>query len=424
MKHLILMEQLKDSFNDACLGCSITNELIFDKSIISNFANQANHLMTSPLLNANQKLNIMNKYLLPILTYPLQAAALNKIPKTILYTLDSIIRSTVKEITNLPISTPTNMIYSPEKYRGLAMVSCRWEVLLQHFSINKKLSALPDGLLHAVYDCQTEMEECRRVLGVIGDTARQLRKALREMAFTKWCALPNFGIGCKFFSHYPKVNSFVYDKNSLSISEWVQCMKMSFNYANLGGVPGSKYFEETKSDRCRHCPTTGQHARETISHVLGKCDFGNLLRNERHLRIKHYITDLLIKKGFVCFQEAFCYDIYGSDRRIDILAFDSRSNRAFIIDPTIQFENNEDHEAIVQQEKKDRYETCVQDLATRYSQFGRREYEVIGLWFGARGSIANQVVTFFDRFELDKAHLQTISESILILISCHATTPH
>ena len=68
---------------------------------------------------------------------------------------------------------------------------------------------------------------------------------------------------------------------------------------------------------------------------------------------------------------------------------------------------------LVQQEKHDIYASCAPDLAEKYSHFGRRTFEVIGLWFGARGTISTGVVDFFDRFKLDKKVLPEMTETIL-----------
>ena len=195
-------------------------------------------------------------------------------------------------------------------------------------------------------------------------------------------------------------------KSTLSCSEWVAAVKLNTNYANLAGVPGTNSFA---SNRCRRC-----HSEiETPSHVLGACDFGGNQRNERHHAVKYKLNALLKAKGLECFDEASCVDNSGSKRRIDILAFDPKSNKAFLIDPTVRFETNRDMDSIVQKDKADIYEHCYKDLAERYKQYGIREYEVIGLWIGARGTISSSMVDFFDRFQLDKSKLPAIAEMVL-----------
>lgn len=107
-------------------------------------------------------------------------------------------------------------------------------------------------------------------------------------------------------------------------------------------------------------------------------------------------------------------DNTNSTRRIDIVAFEPNSNRAFLIDPTVRYETNQDLDEIVQKEKTLIYERCIQNLSSRYLPiFGPRQYEVLGIWMGARGTISKSMTQFFERFKLDKTILPDIAESII-----------
>ena len=108
-------------------------------------------------------------------------------------------------------------------------------------------------------------------------------------------------------------------------------------------------------------------------------------------------------------------DVLGvrTNRRIDILVFDKVKKKAFIIDPTVRFENNEDVDTAVQEEKALLYEGCVPDLKERYAHLGDFEWKVIGLWFGARGTISKGAVQFFKDFELDLKLLPEIAIGVL-----------
>ena len=50
------------------LGCTFTSELVFDPDILNKLTNNMNNLLKSPLLQKDQKINILNQYL-PRLTY-------------------------------------------------------------------------------------------------------------------------------------------------------------------------------------------------------------------------------------------------------------------------------------------------------------------------------------------------------------------
>lgn len=394
------------------LGCTFTDELVFDSTVVGKITEKLNCLIKTRLLKRDQKINIMNQYILPMLTYPLQAAPLRKIPRRDLQVLDLNIRNSVKAIIGLPLRTSTEMFYAPRKFRGLGLVRCEWEVYLQHFSIALRLSKVSDVMFQRSYNCAEEMRSCKEALAVEGDTTQKLRSSLRNLAYEKWSGQMYQGIGVKHFKTYPKANQFLSTRKNLSSSEWVAALKLNINYANLAGVPGvNTEHRSAPSIRCRRC---AGNETETIPHVLGACDFGDNRRTERHHVVKRKLQALLQAKGFTCFDEATCTDDKGSCRRIDILAFAPGSDRAYIIDPTIRYETNEDLDVVVQEEKERTYRGCIQDLQRRYQQFGKREYEVIGLWWGSRGTISSGVIHFFDRFKLDKKLLPEMAENVLI----------
>src|SRR5699024_764052 len=164
------------------LGCNFNDEIVFDKNIAVKFTKKINKLITSPLLNMQQKINILNQYLMPLFMFSLQSAPLRKIPMAILDALDTTIRTSVKAIIGLPGLTATKMIYAPRRFRGLGVVNCHWEAFLQHFAIASKLAKHRDGLFHQVHDCAEEMRICKQKLGVEGNTSRALRAQLRMQA--------------------------------------------------------------------------------------------------------------------------------------------------------------------------------------------------------------------------------------------------
>jgi hypothetical protein len=257
-----------------------------------------------------------------------------------------------------------------------------------------------------VYNCQEEMTICKEALGQDGLTARKLRESLREEAFGRWSGQLWQGVGVRHYREYPRANQFTTNKNSLSCSEWTAAIKLNVNYANLAGVPG---VEGHKSNRCRRCG----NETETPSHVLGMCPFGEVMRLARHNKVKNRLSELLRQKGFTCIEEAFCIDTDGRRRFVDILAFAPDSDEAYIIDPTIRFETNNDLGLAVQEEKQNIYEPCIPDLVDKYRNFGHREFQVLGLWWGARGTVPAQVVTFFQRFKLDKKMIPLMAETVL-----------
>ena len=396
------------------LGCTFVNELVFDSGVIVELGERMANLMECPLLQMDQKMTVLNQYVFPRLTYPLQAAPINKIPVQHLDKLDTTIRQTARGVIGLPVhNTPNAMLYTARRNRGLGLMCARDEVQIQHFAIARKLEQVDDDLFQEIFDADEEKRRCKEALGVEGEEPRRLREAVRDKAFEDWSAMDYAGVGAKHYKTYAKANHFICDKKGLTGSEWVAAIKMTNNYANLAGVPGNS---QASSRRCRRCG----YEFETLAHVLGACEFGLNRRNARHHKVKHAIADLIRSKGLRAVDEAPCRDAHGSMRRVDILAIDERCRKAYIVDPTVRFETNADVDKAVREEKQRIYESCIPDLKERYGHDGDYEYEVLGLWFGARGAVGQSVLDLFERFDLPKDRIaeiavRVISDSVRII---------
>src|SRR5699024_7424301 len=107
--------------------------------------------------------------------------------------------------------------------------------------------------------------------------------------------------------------------------------------------------------------------KETIAHVLCGCPFGALRRNERHHKVRSRLAELLRKKGFRCYEEVACRDDLGRNRRADIVVLDPKSDKGYIIDPTVRFETNREMDEEVQREKSAIYNACFTDLSSMYA---------------------------------------------------------
>jgi hypothetical protein len=68
----------------------------------------------------------------------------------------------------------------------------------------------------------------------------------------------------------------------------------------------------------------------------------------------------------------------------------------------------------VEADKTSIYEQCISSYKLKYAHMGQRDFEIIPLWFGARGSIPPHVVDFFSRFQLDLQALPRIAEEVLV----------
>jgi len=119
----------------------------------------------------------------------------------------------------------------------------------------------------------------------------------------------------------------------LSSSEWVCAIKMIANVAPVRAIPG----RSLDGSRCRHCNET-----ETLPHVLGYSAHGALMRNSRHNVIRKMIADTARQKKNKVEEEMTCIAQGGSIRRFGILIIDERTQKAWMIDPTIRLETCKD----------------------------------------------------------------------------------
>ena len=69
---------------------------------------------------------------------------------------------------------------------------------------------------------------------------------------------------------------------------------------------------------------------------------------------------------------------------------------------------------MVRAEKASIYENCIPYLTEKYNEeFGQRSWEVIGLWFGARGSVSKNTVDFFDMMRFERGKLAEIANNVI-----------
>ncbi|KAJ4448283.1 hypothetical protein ANN_10297 [Periplaneta americana] len=87
-------------------------------------------------------------------------------------------------------------------------------------------------------------------------------------------------------------------------------------------------------------------------YTLGFCRKGELLRNNRHHRVRGAIACLLRNKGWEVHEEVYCISEDDSHRRADIIAINKQQQKAIIIDPTIRMERDLNQAHQVDQEKR------------------------------------------------------------------------
>lgn len=159
---------------------------------------------------------------------------------------------------------------------------------------------------------------------------------------------------------------------------------------------------------CRKC----NREIESIAHVTGSCQSNTQLITARHHKTKHQLRKLLEEKELKCFEEVHAIDSEGRSRFSDIIAFDTKMKKTYIID---RYEvNDPEQDTKISNEKCSIYEGCIPFYKEKYKNtYDFHDLSVMGLWFGSRGTFGKSIIQFFNHFRLNKSKLKTIAEEIL-----------
>ncbi|KAJ4447756.1 hypothetical protein ANN_09764 [Periplaneta americana] len=181
------------------LGVTFNQALVFDEqNIMDKLRNNLDSLSTTHLLQPHQKF-VINQFIRPALTYPLQTAHVSKIPKQFLSKTDNMIRSAVKQILQLPSDTPNSMLYTSHKYKCLSVLRVSWEAYLQQLNINNSLEYSCDTHVNIIRDFRNIENRCLNELKLDQSmknlNVRQIRQHLKENEYNEWCSYPHKGKG-------------------------------------------------------------------------------------------------------------------------------------------------------------------------------------------------------------------------------------
>ena len=230
--------------------------------------------------------------------------------------------------------------------------------------------------------------------------SRKIRQYLREDQFEKWSKYPQKGKGVVLFRECPFANKWIRHHKGLTVSEWIDSLKMVANVAAVRAIPG----RSPDNNRCRHCHSE----TETLAHVLGYCRFGETLRNTRHHKIRSLIANNLKENKFEVHEEVHGLEENGSTRRIDIIAIQNSTGTIF--DPTIRFETDINQPQEINKEKIKIYENTIPYYKTKYNL---KKIEIIGLMIGARGTLPNFTNNVLSKFKVKKSTKEEIIRTTL-----------
>jgi len=397
------------------LGVTFADDITLNhQEIIQDLNEKLNRIVSTVTLRPDQKLKIINMYIFPTLVYPFQTAPLAKLTKKFLEDVDKLIRHAVKEILNLPDDTPTSMLYSSNSMKGLSIIRAEWEAFIQNINTVTALIKVNHPIISSVRNLDNDIKTCLTKLKLPHDFldnaknqkikySELLRSELRQREYIEWQRLRSKGKGVELFQDCPKINRLLFEKHSITTSEWINYFKMVGNVAAVRNIPG-------RSSGTNRCRIESCNEIETLPHVLGFCHQGELLRLQRHHKVVQLLGKTLRKKKWTVVEEFACLSVDGSNRRVDLLVYDEVTRNGFILDPTIRFEINQNQPEEVNQEKKSIYEPCIPDIQAKCKL---KNIEVIGLLLGARATIPKFFTDFCKRFKIEKTVIEEIGIEVL-----------
>jgi hypothetical protein len=327
-----------------------------------------------------QKTNLLSTYIIP---HFLHSAILAMTPLSTLRNMDSLIRTTIKDILRLPQCTPNGLIYCSKRDGGLAIPKLENLVTTTTLRQGIVLLNLIDPALMALFT-QTSLEHR---LGTIARTARldwpnltfqdlnSYKRRLKKDEFKKWSQLPSKGRAVLSFQDDRYGNCWLYKPDLLKPSRFTTALRLR------SGTTGDRVtlntFVPQTSVACRRCGAQ----LETLAHVLGQCSHMKGLVIKRHDSIRNFISSTTAKRDETKVIEEATISTPAGTLKPDLVII--HQQRVHVVDVTVRHEDV----GYLQRgynEKISKYTPLLQILSDKH---GVNPGRVLPIVVGARGAI-------------------------------------
>lgn len=343
-----------------------------------------------------QKLNVLQRYLIPRLHHGLQSLDITK--KKLTY-IDTCILKFVKATLHLPRTTPTAYIHAPLKFGGLGIPSLRYHIASTYLRRIERISIRGDNEIKNIM--QTPVMEA---LG------RKLRKILSGINLTTRTAVQDFwaeelhktALGAGLKSITTGTSSWIYHPPDFWTGrDYLGAIKLRIGLLPTKGAP---YMTDTD---CRNPSCAG--TRESLYHILQRCPVTHYPRINRHDNINKTLKTSIIKTGFPC-EEAPHLNTK-TDRYVpDLICV--KDDTAYVLDTTVAYETKLVSLGNAYKIKKQKYESndLINKIKTEYRV---SKVQVMPFVIGARGSWAVGNDTIVDTFKLPKSFRSIVCTLVL-----------
>jgi hypothetical protein len=213
---------------------------------------------------------------------------------SIVRSMDSLIRTHVKDFLHLPASTPNGLLYASKRDGGLGIP--KLEMLSTSTALKQGLTLLRTQdesiialLQNTRYEGRLErLAKSARIPWPINNL-RQIeafKKHQKKLQLREWGALPSKGKSVPAFENDRHGNAWLYNPTLLKPSRFLTALRMR------SGTTSDRVCLNTAIPRatikCRKCKT----CNETLAHVLGQCLHTKTQRIQTRRDTEFYIQEI------------------------------------------------------------------------------------------------------------------------------------
>lgn len=333
-----------------------------------------------------QKLNVLQRYLIPRFHHGLQTMDITK--KKLSY-IDSCIAKFVKTTLHLPRTTPTAYLHAPLRCGGLGIPSLQYHIASVYLRRIERISIRGDA------DVKTIMQT-----PVIESLRTKLRKMLTGVNTMSKSSVQDFwatelhktalGAGLKLMT--AGISSWIYNPPKIwSGRDYIGAIQLRIGLLPTKGAP---YMTDTD---CRNPSCSG--TRESLYHVLQRCPVTHYARVNRHDNVGKTLRTSIEKTGLRC-EEAPRLNTKSERYVPDLICV--KEDTAYVLETTIAYETHTGSIANAYKIKKDKYNTpdLINKIKTEYHVTNVR---VLPFVVGARGCWAVGNDNIVDTFKLSRS---------------------
>uniref|UniRef100_A0A3Q2Y7G9 Reverse transcriptase domain-containing protein n=1 Tax=Hippocampus comes TaxID=109280 RepID=A0A3Q2Y7G9_HIPCM len=342
-------------------------------------------------LKPSQKIEILNTYTLPRVLYQ---AALGKVSRGVLGTMDRMVRKKVKSWLHLEQTVNNGLLYSRNKDGGLGIIRLDRMIPALRLKYIWKMCFSDDGWSRQVAKEMTKQPEWKTLWKQAGGKSDELPEVQenadggdaeptkldlpdwRTEENMAWAKLKIQGAGVGMFKNDKISNTWIRNPEKVSFEQKHYLMGLTMRAGVTparNGIPGGTGW---RKDDCRRC----NMKNESLAHILGQCGYmkRNIIR--RHNKICEDLENEMMAHGWTVIKEPKLRDAGGHLKIPDMVGL--KEGTALIIDVTIRYEMEEFPLETAAEEKINKYRPLGKVVK---EMFAAKRVKIRGFPLGARG---------------------------------------